>query len=250
MTTQTGAPSWLELGTFDQDSATAFYGRLFGWTVDTPVPEIGDYRVFRLGGKRVAGMNPGITTDGWQVLLATPDAVETAARAELAGGTIEQLPGEFGGFGLRTDLVDPAGARIGALQPTADDLLEVQGVPGAPCWYELHSQAFDAEVRFFQEVFDWTVESIGDSDEFRMVTFPEGAGDDALAGIYDATIDPLSPVSAWQVYFAVEDADQTATQVEALGGAVISEPEDSPYGRLARVVDPLGVPFSIMRLPG
>ena len=138
---------------------------------------------------------------------------------------------------------------MGAWQPGALSGVEIEGVPGAPVWYELHSRDFAASVPFYQQAFAWTVEPIGDSDEFRMVTFPAGAGDDALAGIYDSAREELEQDSHWQVYFAIDDVDATAASAEALGGLVLTGPEDSPYGRLAHIMDPMGVPFSIMR-PG
>ena len=38
-----GTPSWVDLGTTDVAGATAFYGSLFGWTVEDLGPDSGGY---------------------------------------------------------------------------------------------------------------------------------------------------------------------------------------------------------------
>ncbi len=248
-TTLEGAPTWLELATHDQDVSFAFYSGLFGWTADDSLPGLGDYRMLRLNGLLVAGLVPATSGDGWHVFLHTPDALETAAKVELAGGKIEMLPTPMLELGVRDEFVDPTGAWVGAWQPATLAGLEIEGAPGAAVWYELHTRDFATSVPFYQQAFAWTVESIGDTDEFRMVTFPAGAGDDALAGIYDSSREEIEQDSHWQVYFAVDDVDASAAKAEELGGFVISGPEDSPYGRLAHIIDDQGVPFSIMK-PG
>ena len=50
----------------------------------------------------------------------------------------------------------------------------------------------------------------------------------------------------WEVCFRVEDADAALVRVEQLGGSVAAGPDDSPYGRLATVVDPTGAAFTIV----
>ena len=246
-TTLEGAPTWLELATFDQEVSLPFYSGMFGWTADDPIDGLGDYRMLRLNGFLVGGLVPATSVDGWHVFLHTTDAVETAAKVELAGGKIDELPTPMLELGVRDELIDPTGAWVGGWQPGTLAGLELQGAPGAAVWYELHTRDFAAAVPFYQEAFAWSVEPLSDTDEFRMVTFPAGAGEDALAGIYDSAREELEQDSHWQVYFAVDDVDASAAKAEELGGLVVTGPEDSPYGRLAHVMDPMGVPFSIMK---
>jgi predicted enzyme related to lactoylglutathione lyase len=86
---------------------------------------------------------------------------------------------------------------------------------------------------------------MGDTPEFRYSTF--GEGDAALAGIMDATGHlPEGVPSHWAVYFATEDADATVKQVGELGGSVLEDPQDTPYGRLAVVADVNGASFRLM----
>ena len=44
----------------------------------------------------------------------------------------------------------------------------------------------------------------------------------------------------WTVYFRVADVDASLATVERLGGTVRRAPEDTPFGRLAEIADPMG----------
>jgi predicted enzyme related to lactoylglutathione lyase len=88
---------------------------------------------------------------------------------------------------------------------------------------------------------------MGDSDEFRMAVHGEPGA--ARVGIYDATRDDLDDESAWMPYFAVADADAAAARIRELGGALLDQPVDTPYGRIVHATDPLGTLFTIIRPP-
>ena len=70
--------------------------------------------------------------------------------------------------------------------------------------------------------------------------------DEALAGVMDASGFLDGAPSAWSVYFAVVDTDETARAAEEAGGAVVRPAEDTPYGRLAELTDPQGARFKIL----
>ena len=44
----------------------------------------------------------------------------------------------------------------------------------------------------------------------------------------------------------IEDTDATVKQVGELGGSVVEDPQDTPYGRLAVVADATGASFRLM----
>ena len=85
---------------------------------------------------------------------------------------------------------------------------------------------------------------MSDTDEFRYTTLGEGEGQ--LAGIMDDSPYPGDEPAHWDVYFAVSDADAAIARIEELGGRVVRPAEDTPYGRLATVVDPTGTQFRIV----
>lgn len=50
----------------------------------------------------------------------------------------------------------------------------------------------------------------------------------------------------WSVYFAVEDADATLARAVELGATVVHPPAESPYGRMAALIDPTGALVKII----
>jgi uncharacterized protein len=243
-----GAPCWIDLYSSDIDKATTFYGELFGWKADTPQEEFGGYFTFTKDGKHVGGCmkNDGELglPDAWGVHLMTNDAEKTAKETADHGGKVEMGPMVVGENGTSAMITDPGGAALGAWQPNQNKGFEVTREPGTPAWFELHTRAYDKAVDFYRDVFSWDTHVVSDTDEFRYTTL--GEGDTALAGIMDDSPYPGEEPAHWAVYFAVADADATVKRVKELGGKVLSEPEDTPYGRLARVADPTGTTFRII----
>ena len=77
---------------------------------------------------------------------------------------------------------------------------------------------------------------------------PSGEGE--LAGIMDAAAFLPDGVPAhWSVYWEVDDVDATVAKVQALGGAVVADAVDTPYGKLATVTDPAGAQFKLRTSP-
>ena len=86
---------------------------------------------------------------------------------------------------------------------------------------------------------------MSDTPDFRCTTL--GHGDDARAGIVDdAAASGTGWPSYWTFYVAVTDTDAAAATAVELGGSVEEPPTDSPYGRMARLSDPSGVPFRVL----
>jgi uncharacterized protein len=77
------------------------------------------------------------------------------------------------------------------------------------------------------------------------------SADGELAGIMDASgFLPQDSPSYWTVYWEVDDVRATVDKVKALGGSVVAEPGDTPYGCLAGVADPAGAQFKLRTPPG
>ncbi len=49
----------------------------------------------------------------------------------------------------------------------------------------------------------------------------------------------------WSVYWEVDDADASVNKVKALGGSVVMDVDDTPYGRIATVADTAGAQFKL-----
>ncbi len=248
-----GAPCWIELFTTDTDAACAFYGELFGWTADSAGADFGGYVNLSLGDDRIAGcMAAPADHDGptnfWTVYLAVADAAATSAAAEAHGGEVFLAPTQVADLGTMAILADPGGAGVGVWQPGSHRGFAVLGESGTPAWFELHTRAYAASVRFYEDVFGWTTQVVADGPGFRYTTFDEG--DDGLAGIMDApAFLPDEAPSSWSVYFGTDDTDVALVRIAELGGSVLEGAQDSPYGRLATVADPLGATFRVIQPP-
>lgn len=229
-----GAPVWAELVSYDHAASAAFYGGLLGWTADTTG--------FRSDDKRVAGIATG--GSHWRLYLRVDDVDTASARAEEAGGQVYRAPA-LGDLGSAVLMTDPTGAEIGALQLDAAPGFERIDEIGTPIWHELHTDSFDRAVPFYESVFGWSLDALGDDDSFRMST----VGEPAYAGIFDASSSLGRESSHWEHYFCVADTDASAALVSSLGGTVDDEPEDTPYGRIVRAKDPLGAAFWLMQVP-
>ena len=85
---------------------------------------------------------------------------------------------------------------------------------------------------------------MSDTDEFRYSTL--GKDEDARAGIMDATGFLGDQPSRWQFYLQVADTDATVEKALATGASLVQPVDDTPYGRIALLLDPAGVQFSVM----
>jgi predicted enzyme related to lactoylglutathione lyase len=253
-----GDPCWAELYTSDPDRSVAFYTELFGWTAERGGPEYGGYITFRNNGDAVAGgmHNDGTSggSDQWTIYLATTDVAATAAAASSHGGRVIVPPMPVGELGSMAVLADAGGAGIGAWQAGVHIGFGALGIVGDgiwtdhvgnPSWFELHTRTYDASLVFYREVFGWQDPfTVGDTPEFRYTTIHSTTP--MLGGVMDSSAFlPEGVPGGWRVYFGVEDVDTAVKTLLDLGGSVERDPENTPYGRLAAVVDPGGLPFSL-----
>jgi len=248
-----GAPCWTDLWTPDVEGSRRFYAELFGWEAAEPNEEFGGYFMFLRNGMPIAG-GMGFADEAggnvWQVYLATDDIAKTVEAAEAEGAQIESGAMPVADLGVQAILTDPTGAHLGAWQPGTFPGFTVLNEHGAPSWFELFTRDHARAVAFYQSVFRWETDNVGDSDEFRYTTMRDPAGGEGLAGIMDATsFLPAGVPAHWSVYWQVDDVDATVAKVKSLGGTVVDGPTDTPYGRLATVTDPAGAQFKLRRSP-
>lgn len=250
MPTQTpapGAPCWIELFTADTASAVPFYCELFGWTATEPSAEHGGYFMFEHDGAPIAG---GMRNDGtmgpsmWSVYLHCEDVAATMERATAAGAEQVVAPMRVDDAGYMGGIVDPTGAYVGLWQPLEHPGFVAVAEDGTPGWFELLTTDYDRAVPFYRDVLDWPVHTMSDTPEMRYSTY--GEDEDARAGIMDATGMLGGGPSVWAFYLVVPDTDAAVARAQELGGKVDVPAEDTPYGRIAGLLDPTGIPVKVM----
>ncbi len=248
--TPIGAPCWTDLWTSDVGGSRTFYCDLFGWEALEPSPEFGGYFMFARDGVPVAGamgaMGDMPPNDSWKIYLNTDDVSRILQMAEAAGAQITVPSMPIADLGSQGVFVDPTGATIGIWQADTFPGFTVLAEHGAPSWFELYTRDHASAVSFYHSVFDLEMTVIGDTAEFRYTTLNDHSGELELAGIMEAAgWLPEGVPAHWMTYWEVDDVDSSAALVATLGGSVLAEPTDTPYGRMATVTDPAGAQFKL-----
>jgi hypothetical protein len=246
-----GTPAWVDLMVEDVAAAGSFYERLFGWRAPEGPPEAGGYRVAELRGQPVAGLGPKPAgapfPSTWTTYLAVDDLDDAVAKVKNAGGRVLMEPMdvmEEGRFGMAAD---PTGAVFGLWQAKNHIGCRVVNEPGALIWNECMSADYKAAKAFYTQVFGYDLEEMGE-ESFNYATFR--VQDDIAGGIgeLDAAASGDLP-SHWLTYFAVADTDEAVARATELGAEVLSEPRDSPYGRMATLQGAQGERFCVIAAP-
>lgn len=253
---QPGTPSWVDLGTTDTEAARSFYGRLFGWDFEVGGPETGGYTMCRLRGLSVAGiweLMPEMTAQGippnWMTYFSTNDLDGTVKRINDSGGTLMDGPMDIREQGRMAIATDPTGAVFGLWEPAAHIGAEMVNEPGSLVWNELMTRDRAAALAFYVELFGYTTEEMDMGEEGPYVVLK--VDDRPIGGLMAMPSDmPDGVPPFWGTCFAVADADAWVQQAKAAGATVTYGPEDSPYGRFAVLMDPLGAGFSVMGVGG
>jgi predicted enzyme related to lactoylglutathione lyase len=242
-----GTPSWVDLTTPDLNGALRFYGGVLGWQFEDAGEEAGHYHQALVNGKRVAGIGPsqpgGPPMAVWTTYLSGSDVDAHAAAIRAGGGQVVVEPLEIFDQGRMLVGQDPGGAMFGIWEPRAHHGSELVNENAAPSWNELYTHDLDAAERFYGSLFAYDFEPLPDV-EYRMLK----VGGDVVAGVLK--IGPPVPEGTppmWLNYFHLDDVDAGFQRVKELGGELLTEPRDSPYGRLAVVRDPQGGVFSLIR---
>ncbi len=264
---EVGMPYWIDLTTSDVRKSARFYSEIMGWEVssanadaDAGVEAKAEYRMARISGLPIAGFIPQPESapfpDTWITYFLSANIDGDCRRAIELGGRVlaEPTDVEMGSMAL---LADPAGAMFGLIEPTGDEKFVAGGEPGCPVWHELTATTnHTAAVDFYGELFDWEVMTTDtaaaeaatemglEEGEFEYATaLADGA---AFVGMWNAkgNFPPQVP-SFWQTYLGVRDTEAAATKAAELGGEVIREPWDSPFGRMCILADSTGATITI-----
>jgi predicted enzyme related to lactoylglutathione lyase len=246
---------WVDLATTDVDGAISFYGQLLGVEAQ-PAPgdpeETGGYGFFTKDRKMVAGYGP-TQREGqpafWSSYVKVEDAEATAEKAKDAGGQVHfgpiDLPNESGRIAV---LQDPTGAFVCFNQQQNHPGAQRVNEPGTWTWNNLMTRDLDRAQDFYARVFGWeAVHNEGAPSGVLMWQVEGQRWPEGLGGLMEIGSDlPADMPAHWQVYFIVENADDSIQRAEGAGAELAFGPIDVPVGRLAALVDPQGAPVSII----
>ena len=265
-----GVSCFVDTERTDVDAAMAFYGGLFGWSYKDVSPAGAPrFALAQIDGLDVAGHRRGLRRRAGRRGTPTSrsrDADAIVAKVEAAGGTTLLAPLDFGEAGRMAVFADPEGAVFRVWQAAEAGGAELVNAPGAWNWSDLETRDIAAAKAFYSAVFGWEYQDVDfGSGAATMIRVP-GYGDHLEAlnpgtlarhkeggapeGFSDA-IGWMQPPSGadgparWAVTFGVADADEAASRAAELGGAVLVEPFDVPYSRMAVIRDPDGATFTL-----
>jgi predicted enzyme related to lactoylglutathione lyase len=229
-----GTPCWVDLATPDLQDALRFYGGLFGWELEDAGAEAGHYHQALVRGKRVAGIGPtqpgGPPMAVWTTYLSGSDVDRHAPAISAAGGTVIVEPFDVLGLGRMLMAQDPTGATFGIWEPQLQFGAELVNENAAMVWNELLTRDIATAMRFYGEIFDYTFEEIPESGGYQMMKV-EGRVCGGMWQMGDEMPPNVPPL--WMNYFHLDDVDAGFDRAREHGGELITEPRDSPYGRLA-----------------
>ncbi|QDI67836.1 hydroxylase [Streptomyces calvus] len=250
-----GAPGWIDVGTPDIEGAASFYGGLFGWEFRTAWPDAGGYGFFRLDGRTVAGGMQITAEQGppaWTVYFRSPDADATADAARQARGDVPVPPLDVAGEGRMAVLADQAGAGFGIWEPARLEGVDAAGEVGSLCWVELYTPDVARAAAFYRSVLGWETSAVSFPGGVYTSVNPAGTGDDGMFGglvtLADDSVEAASGRPYWLPYFGTDDPDAVVARAVELGGRVrMPATSLAGVGRLARLEDPYGARFAVLR---
>jgi predicted enzyme related to lactoylglutathione lyase len=250
---QQGTPSWIEYSSADQAASKEFYSQLFGWGYDDqPMTDdqgvsLGTYSLAQVQGDKIAGLGPVMAPDqpaSWGVYLATDDVDATVEKARQAGAQIQVEPMDVPDQGRMAWIQDPGGASVGLWQDKGFAGSVRANEPGTNAWNELTVADPAATGQFYSDVLGLEVQTADmgpDNPPYTMFA----ANGKLVAGTMtlDGDMQPH-----WNVYFKVDDVDDTVATAEQLGATVVAPAFDVPgQGRFGYLRDPQGATFNLMQ---
>lgn len=247
-----GIPCWVELATPDENATQQFYAGLFGWSYylnRDPATPAGRYLIAAIGSTPVGGLYRATPQQPsmWTINVSVHSTVNAAEWVTHLGGMVTLGPVEIPERGSILHATDPAGAPVVLWQPGPDWDFG-SGVPNTFASADLNTHDGEAADGFFGRLFNYSVHQVGDS---RGVDYAAWVLEQQPV-LYRYVMGPEYPADTlphWMVYFEVDPArgtDATAGHALMLGGRIVVDPYDTPWGRIAIIADPCGAVFSIV----
>ena len=228
-----GTFCFAELHTPEPERSSNFYADLFGWSSR----QISDgYWMFRSGDADVVGMRRA-ETHRWVACVRIENVEGTTARAQTLGMTAVTQAVDTPGVARTAVLRDPEGAVLGLWEARGVEGTALETGPGSLWWVELATGAMLQAQQRYASLFDWGV-----VHTMKFENGPHGytlfkVGERSAGGAFQFEPD-WGVAPAWQVYFEVENFEDSAARACALGGEQGFWRDAPNAGRIGVVLDP------------
>jgi predicted enzyme related to lactoylglutathione lyase len=184
-----GVTCFIDTERADVDAAAAFYGGLFGWTLEDRLPPDAPARFLmaELDGLSVAGI-ASASSEGaapaWNTYISVESADATVPRVKAAGGSVLTEPFDVGPAGRMAAFADPEGAAFRVWQAGRTHGAQLVNAPGAWNWSDLETRDLEAAKAFYTAVFGW---------EYELVDLGQGPSAMIRVPAYGEHLEALSP---------------------------------------------------------
>lgn len=243
-----GVPNWVDVSVPDVGRGAEFYAGLFGWHAEDQGNAAGNYTMFSIGGRSVAGLGPrhgDAFAPLWGTYVSVDDLDATVSAAEANGGTTVVPPMDVMVAGRMSVVSDPSGAIVHLWQPVDHIGCELVNEANTLVWNELTTRDAASATAFFSSVLGWEFAPMDESapDGYQMIT----AHGRQIGGLMPMVGDEWGDLpSHWMVYFQVADVGAIGSRAIELGGSVPVPPFDTPAGQISVLNDPFGNAFSVI----
>lgn len=246
----TGDFIWYDLLTADTASAIAFYAHVVGWTTQDFPGAKGHYTMWvgsqgPLGGvmtlpEEAAKMG---APPHWMANVTITDLDASVARVKALGGKVYKEPEAIPTVGRFAVIADPQGAVLSLFQPEREMQAHDTTKAGEVCWNELATTDHEAALRFYSELFGWSLMESMDMGPMGSYLI-YGKGGAPLGGMFRKPAE--MPVAAWVYYVHVDGLDAAIERATSRGAKLVHGPVEVPGGdRIAQLTDPQGAFFAL-----
>jgi predicted enzyme related to lactoylglutathione lyase len=241
---------WHDLLTTDVSAAKRFYGDLFGWRFEDTRRGDRPYVIARLPSGPVAGLVDvsGMADAGqqWLSFMAVADIDKAVAGAQADGARVlvqrRDLP-----LARAAVVADPQGAPIGLAQLRGSIPDPAQPTPGHFFWQEYLAKDAAKAIEFYTRLAGYQP-AISDSRlgvEYHVLKKARGG-----AGLFQLPADVVDVQPNWLPYVLVDNPQDLAARVTALGGRILVPAAPERRNRsLVVIADPGGAPLALQKFP-
>ena len=243
-----------ELVTPDLAAAEQFYSGLFGWTFRDIQSGRTEYTGAFLNDHLVADLIQKPVPAGehrqpaWLTFISAPDVDAAKDIAVKNGAKLLFGPRNITDRGREAVLADPQGAVFALLASSSGDSSDVLAGPGEWIWSSLITRDPDTDAAFYQKLFNYEVFDLSSDNKAGHLLL--ASGNYARGSVNVLPTKNIHSHPHWLNFVHVENTDEAAAKVIALGGHVLVKPRVDRHGGIVAVVtDPQGAPFGLMEWP-